>query len=129
MVNSRYRPKDKDSSKDKKSKSVSKKIIYQDNPDVVRLSRAGCVDILTSPCSPSSPCILSPDIIHFDHKSDKADRVKGLRDKGDENDEHLIADDTAGMSVVDKLEHFKSKISSQKQPKHSRKSGITSVKK
>lgn len=122
MVNSRYRPTPQSATptslgptgSDPKKKGgkggKSKFIQVRDDPEEIRLSRAGYLSILTDPDLPLSPEFLQPDIIHYDRKvpldtTSSTTHVSQLQRTEEENIELLIED--CAVSVVDKLERYK----------------------
>ena len=126
MVNTRFCPKEKLAEPSaKKTKNAGKKRLPQDNPDVMRLSRAGCTSVVTAPSVPYSPHILAPDIMHYDHTStpDKGGRLSdgNITKRTATHDQEEVVDDSieegVGMSVVDRLEQFKKEKSMKKSTK------------
>lgn len=116
QVNSRFKPKPPVESDDaKRVGGKQKKIVtlHQDNPETIRLSRVGSFNVRTAPSVPCAPHILTPDVIHYDHVTEAKKGSKGIK-TGTQDGESVGEDDldmieTAGMSVVDKLEFFKKK--------------------
>jgi hypothetical protein len=115
MVNSRFRPKPK--SADNTKKSNSRFILTRDDPNEIRLSRAGYVVVHTQPDPPLIPVFLVPDVIHYDHKNPVPDSSPyGLTSFQPDPNEEEIEDilDDAGLTVVDKLEKYKDILSSKR---------------
>jgi hypothetical protein len=127
MVNSRYRPTPRSATTatapgvgaDPKKKGgkggKSKFIQVRDDPEEIRLSRAGYLSILTDPDPPLQPEFLQPDIIHYDHKaplgktsssSSGPIAIPSQLQRTEEEQIELLLEDR-GVSVVDKLERYK----------------------
>jgi hypothetical protein len=117
MVNMRYRPPPNLTTKSTQPKSISLFGRGQDDPNEIRLSRAGYVSLTTGPHFPHAPVFLPPDLIHFDHKVSLEKAPFGtipshLPRTRDEEIENLVEED--GVSVVDKLERYKEMINDSK---------------
>lgn len=114
MVNTRYRPKPKKVDVDNPSKKKNNKFVQvRDNPEDIRLSRAGYLNFLTSGCVPCPPEFLHTDIIHYDHKIPLQSEGYSGEQKSEETSFEDILDDK-GLSAVDKLEKFNALLNSKK---------------
>lgn len=114
MVNMRYRPQLRSNDKTKKSNKIPRGI---DDPEEIRLIRAGYISITTGPDVPHSPEFINSDIIHYDHKIPIEKSLHGrvpqhIERTIEEEIESLL--DNQGLSVVDKLEKYKDMITSKR---------------
>jgi hypothetical protein len=129
MVNSRYRPPPGATptvasgatsaaggvgQKKKGSGSSNKFVQVKDDPEEIRLSRAGYLTILTDPDPPVSPEFLPPDLIHYDHKTSAAPSTRAggipLQLQLTEKEQFALLLEDREVSVVDKLEKYKSHL-------------------